>query len=604
MERGFGVKAVLLYIGVLLTLAALSLAKVYYIQSAQSEGLEERLGQMWERKLSRQAQRGCILARDGETVLAGNIKLARVVAELHLISKPQEVANGLSPFVGLSPEEIHSRITDDNAPRSLELAYDIPVEVAEQICDLRLRGVFIRYYFQRHYPYAADFAAQTVGYSCWKTGLQIGLEAVFDEQLVGTSGKDKFSTDRFGHIIPGTLKSKDPAHGSDLVSTLDAAIQQICEDVLSSRFSRYRAKWGLITVMDPRTGEILAVATRPTFNPNEYAREGSKGNEANPLVHYAFEPGSVMKPLVAAAALDRGWLSPQETFHCTPSLTIGKYTITEAEHDRNPAGFGDIPIHNIIVHSSNVGIAQVGLKLGQHRLSDIFSTFGLYECTGIELPNECGGIRPKGYEHAKKGEVWPDVAVANAAFGQGIAVTPLQLMRAYAVIANGGYLVRPTLVTQPEKTTKVADVGTLTVPLEDGESLVGDTDSGIAARLQVASDAYRIISETTAAEVRAVLQEVVRDGTGRKAALDNFSVAGKTGSAQVAGKGGYVKGKYVSSFIGFFPADEPKYLVLVTLAEPRGAYYASEIAAPAFHEVAERIAMAKEIPPERKHEAQ
>ncbi len=603
MERIFGVKAVLLFTLVLLSLAALSLGKIHYIQSAQSEDLEKQLGQMWQRNLSRQAQRGRILARDGETVLAGNIKLARVVVERHLVKQPEKIASGLSPFVAMSPEEIYSRITDEKAPRSLELAFDIPVEVAEQICDLKLRGVFIRYYYQRHYPYAENFAAQTVGYSCWKTGLQIGLEAEYDEQLVGEGGSQEFATDRFGHIIPWTLKSEQPARGLDVVSTLDATIQQICEDVLSKRVAKYRPEWGLMAVMDPCTGEILAAATRPTFDPNEYARQGSRGNEANPLVHYAFEPGSVMKPIVTAAALDRGWIDPEETFHCTPTLTIGKYTITEAEHDKNPAGFGDIPIRNIVIHSSNVGIAQVGLKLGQHRLSDIFSTFGLYERTGVELPNECAGIPPKGYSHAEKGEVWPDVAVANAAFGQGIAVTPLQLMRAYAAIANGGYMVRPTLVVEEDKPVEPVEVGTRTVMLEAGETLI-ETDGETASGLQVAGNAYRIISESTASQVRDILRKVVREGTGKNASLENFTVAGKTGSAQVAGKGGYTKGKYISTFIGFFPAEEPRYLMLVTLAEPRGAYYASEVAAPAFREAAERIAMAKEVPPERKHEAQ
>jgi len=600
MERSFAVKATWLYLA-LLALALLSLSRLYYIQSAAGEEFQQRLTKMWKRTAYQQARRGRILARDGQTVLADNVRLARVIVERHLVAQPEEVAAKLSPYAGLSPEALHQRLTDPASPRSIELMHDVPVETAEQITQLRLPGVFIRYYYQRFYPYAANFAAQTIGYACDKSGLQIGLEAQFSETLAGLDSRSSYFTDRQGHVLPQTLLGREPEHGADIVTSLDPPVQQICEDVLDRTCTRYHAKWGLIAVMDPQTGEILAAASRPTFDPNDYARRGSKGNEANPLVHFAYEPGSVMKPLVAAVALDRGWLSREEKFSCTATMRVGKYTITEAEHDRNPAGYGDIPVSNIIVHSSNVGMGQVGLKLRQAKLSDIFSTLGLYERCGIELPAEAKGLRP--HSHAPQGERWPDSVIATCAFGQGIAVTPLQLMRAYAAIANGGRLVRPTILRQ-EANAPPASAGAPEPQLQlmEGETVVGGDEPGPATVQELSTGELQVMSRATADYMCSLLQRVVREGTGKNAQLDNFNVAGKTGTGQVAGKSGYIAGKYTATFIGFYPASQPRFLILVVIAEPRGAYYASTVAAPAFKEVGERIAIVKEVPPERRHE--
>lgn len=598
MERTFTFKAVALLLA-LLAFGIAGIAKLYTIQTAQGKDLDSRLSTMWERHAPQHAKRGRILCRDSETVIANSTKLARVIVEKHLVTDPAGVADTLSSYLGRSRDEVLAAITDDAGPQSLELAQNVAAETAESISSARLRGVFIRYYYQRNYPYGDDFAAQTIGYTCTRSGLSIGLEKQFDNVLEGTDGSAEYDSDRSGRMIPFTLAAEKPQDGADVVTTIDAAIQQICEDVVEEAYKRHTPKWALIAVMDPSTGEILAVASQPGFDPNDYAKNGSRGNEANPLVHFVYEPGSVMKPLIAAAALDRGWLSPDETFHCTPTLKIGKYTIAEAEHDKNPAGYGDIPINNIIVHSSNVGIAQVALKLGQEKLSSLFSTFGLYEKTGIELPAEAHGIKPKGYTHAHKGEVWPQVVVANSAFGQGIAVTPLQLMRAYAAIANGGFLVRPTLVlNKSELPAQTADIGGKEVPLTQDEKIMGASGGSLAPETDPSGDMHRIFSSEIAHGIQQVMQTVVRDGTGKKAALDYFYVAGKTGTAEVPGDNGYKKGKYNSTFIGFFPSYKPRYLILALLSEPHGQYYASQIAAPVFREVAERITLVKEVRPE------
>ena len=606
MERKFLLNSACLLV-LLAGLTLLSLIRIALVQTNERKRYADYRNQAWHRTVQAEARRGRILARDGKTVLAGNIKRARVIIERALLKNPETTAERLSPYLGSSAERLLERITGPDAPQSLELADDITPEIAETIDALNLAGVFIRYYQRRYYPFGAGFAPQTIGYFNPKNGLTLGLENTFDDTLQGKEGRTSFEKDGRGRPLPGTVLADTPAvDGEDIVTTLDPEIQQIAEDVLTESMESARAAWGLIGVMDPRDGELLAVASQPAFDPNQYAQHGSRGKEANPLVHYVYEPGSVFKPLVSAVALDRGWLSPDEKFNCTPTFTVGSHRIHEAEHDHNPAGFGLIPIRNIIVHSSNVGMAQVGLKLGQERLDDIFRTLGFYEPAGIELPAEHSGLKPRGWKSASGRYTWPEIAVANAAFGQGIAVTPLQLMRAYAAIANGGYLVRPTLVASgtPQDRSPAATISPAgsTIPLEPGETLVGE-----APAIEPMADAVgdrenaagiRILSQSTTAEMRRILQQVVREGTGKRAAVPNFAVGGKTGTGQLARNGEYVKGRHNATFIGLLPGAEPRYLILVIIAQPRGKYYASEVAAPAFAQVAMRLAIVKNLPPE------
>lgn len=595
------------FVVLLAGLAILSLVRVALVQTSQRARYEAYREKAWHRTVRPQARRGLILARDGVSVLAGNTRRARLIIDRELLNNPQRTARQLSSYLGQSAERLLAEMTASQAPRNIELADDIGPEAAETINFLHLGGVFIRYYQRRYYPFGTDFAPQTIGYCNQKNGLTLGLENTFDHALTGKQGETTFEKDGRGHALPGTVLASTPAvDGQDILTTLDPEIQQIAEDVLAETIRSTRAKWGLISAMDPRNGELLAVASQPAFDPNDYSRHGSRGHEANPLVHYVYEPGSVLKPLVSAVALDRGWLSPDEKFNCTDSFTIGSHRINEAEHDGNPAGLGLISIDNIIVHSSNVGMAQVGLKLGQKKLDDIFRTLGFYEPTGVELPAEHSGLKPQGWKSSKGDYTWPEIAIANAAFGQGIAVTPLQLMRAYAAIANGGYLVRPTLVcrkpdsaiAEPAPSRRAAAA----IPLEEGETIVdeapraepstnGATDANIVLQ-------PRILNTPTAIKMIHILQQVVREGTGKRAAVPNFAIAGKTGTGQVASGGEYVKGRHNATFIGLLPGSRPRYLILVILAQPRGKYYASEVAAPAFAQVAMRLAIAKNLTPE------
>jgi|GEM_PF-2166409 len=606
MERSFLRNSILLLLPIA-TLAFLSLLRVVLVQTSERPRYETYQESAWQRTVFPQAARGEILARDGVTVLAGNIKRARIIVERGMLGNPEEAAEYLGSHLGESADRLFARMTDEDGPQSIELADDVSPEEAEKIDALNLAGVFVRYYRRRYYPFGAGFAPQTIGYCNPKSDLTLGLENTFNDVLTGEEGETSFLRDGRGRPLPGTVFAKTPVvDGESIVTTLDVEIQQIAEDVLSETMKSTRGAWGLISVMNPESGELLAVASRPAFDPNDYAREGSRGNEANPLAHYVYEPGSVFKPLVTAVALDRGWLSLADKFNCTPAFTVGSHRIYEAEHDRNPAGFGVIPIENIIVHSSNVGMAQAGLKLGQQKLDDIFRTLGFYERTGVELPAEHGGLKPRGWLTGKGKYTWPEIAVANAAFGQGIAVTPLQLMRAYAAIANGGFLVRPALIAdhtaETERQPGTIEAGSSVIPLEPGEAIVGGSPSPAPSPSPppdaTASRPPRILNESTSAEMRRILQAVVREGTGKRGALPSFAVGGKTGTGQLARGGEYVPGKYNATFVGLLPGARPQYLILVVLSQPRGKYYASEVAAPAFAQVAMRLAIAKNLRPE------
>ncbi len=546
----------------------------------------------WSRMDIRHAKRGRILARDKETVLADNVKVARVIVEKQLLKNEDEVYSKLSSFLNQSPQSIRELIEANQNLKRIDLAYDIPQETAEQIDALSLPGIFIRYYFQRYYPFKDNFAPHIIGYRNLRNELSIGLELTFSEYLKGRDGIITYESDGRGRIIPATLTYTQPQDGNDLVTTLDRDIQLAAEKTVAELMKRTRGKWALVAVMDPFTGEILSSAVRPSFDPNEYSRGPSRGKEANPLTQFVFEPGSIMKPLVTAVALDRGWLSEEEKFYCTPTFRIGKYVIHEAEHDRNPAGFGHIPVRNIIVHSSNVGMAQIGLKLGQYRLEEIFKTLGLYEQSAIELNGEKKGIKPVGFKSGKKVYVWPDITVATSAFGQGIALTPLQLMRAFSAIANGGILPKVTVVLKGEESQYQPKER---IPLLPGERIVSASTN---SEVKLNDNFRRVISPETAEKVRDILREAVEKGTGKRARMQGYTVAGKTGTGQIAEGGEYQKGIYTSSFIGFFPKREPRYLILVVVREPKGDYYGGLVSAPAFRELAEKIVLIKRIAPE------
>jgi len=315
-----------------------------------------------------------------------------------------------------------------------------------------------------------------------------------------------------------------------------------------------------VTVMDPRNGEILAMASMPQFNPNQFGESGSETYRSRAIVD-TYEPGSTIKSLTASAVIDAGLFAPDAVFELPPTITVGGRTIHES-HDRPAVTWS---LTEIVTNSSNVGSVKLGMALGEDGLYDYFSRFGLTEKTGVDYPGEVKGWLPTT-------DQWSPSSIATIPFGQGVSVTSLQLARALAAIANGGNLVTPHFLREAE--------------------------DGATAGPEVTT--RRAISEETAAAMRSILTDVVNEGTGASAAVPGYEVAGKTGTAQKArtdGQAGYEKGAYVASFSGFLPAEDPRVLIVVTVDEPSNAIYGGTVAAPTFSRIAAYCVDHLKIPP-------
>ena len=386
-----------------------------------------------------------------------------------------------------------------------------------------------------------------------------GIEYQYDTLLRGKPGKMTAESDQFGRAIPLGRSILEPAKPGHMVGlTIDSYLQYQTERALAAQVKAYAAKSGTAIVMDPRSGEILALANIPDFDPNRFAKFSADARRDRAVTD-AYEPGSTFKLITMAAALESGRVSPNATFAARDSLAIGGHVIHNAE-DGFLAGSGAETMEDIIAYSHNVGAAEVGLAVGARALYSEIVRFGFGTATQVELPGENPGIVPAPRD-------WSATTLPTIAFGHSIAVTPLELLRAYAAIANGGILVRPRIVSK----------------LLDAD---GRTVYAYPTEIE-----HRAISERTAATLRKYLRAVVVRGTGNPTAqVAGYTTAGKTGTAQVVENGRYAAGEYIASFVGFIPAEHPRYAILVKIERPRGAIYGSVVAAPVFAAVA-RAAM-------------
>jgi cell division protein FtsI/penicillin-binding protein 2 len=370
-------------------------------------------------------------------------------------------------------------------------------------------------------------------------------------------------TDRPGReVVPLREQDVEPRDGLDVVLTIDSMVQHIVESALAEAMEKHSPVSISGTVVRPRTGEILAMATLPNFDPN--TREGSADARRNRVIADVVEPGSTFKIVVVSGALDEGVVRLSDTFDCENGHF---YFAGRKLHDHE--SYGVLSVEHIITHSSNIGAAKIGIKMGEGRLYDYIRNYGFGTRTGLPLQGEVGGI----VHPVKK---WSKVSVAQIPMGQGIAVTGLQMTMAMCAIANRGVLMRPMLVDRLE-----------------------DSDHKAVAKY-VPQRVRQVISEPTAEQmVRALKTVVSPEGTAAKAALAHYTVAGKTGTAQKSGgPNGYLPGKYFATFIGFFPADNPEVCISVMMDEPKHGYYGGQIAAPVFKQIAESVANYLNIRPE------
>ncbi len=541
-------------------LAAL-FGRVAYLQTAGSGPLRDLALRQQLEATEVRGSRGRIYDRSGRE-LATNVVRDSVYAVPRAIQNPEAFARKVAPILRLPSREVAERLR--RGGYFVWLARQVAPEVVSR---LRALGLEDQLGFepepQRTYP-AGSLAAHVLGFAGIDSQGLAGVELQYDGMLRGKPGRVLRVRDALGReILEGRRVLRQPQDGADLVLTLDRVVQHVAERELDRTVAQYRARAGVVVIMDVHTGELLALASVPRYDPNRYA-DFPEDTWRNRAVAEAYEPGSTLKLAVLAAGLEAGAVSATSRFACPGFLRVaGGHTIRDA-HGR---GHGVVDLTDILRLSCNVGAAQVGARLGPHRLHRALKHFGFGTPTGADLPGESAGIlRPP--------SAWSGTDPYVVGIGQGVAVTPLQMVRFVAAVANGGRLVRPHVA-----------------------AAVREPQGGLR-RLADPTPAPRVLSPEVAASLLAMMERTVTDGTGAAAAVEGYRVAGKTGTAQKPSpSGGYEPGRYVASFVGVVPADRPKLAVLVLVDEPRGAYYGGVVAAPVFARIAAQTLWTLGIPP-------
>jgi cell division protein FtsI/penicillin-binding protein 2 len=502
-------------------------------------------------------KRGTIYDRRNRE-LAVSIDVESVFAVSTEISAKEQVASQLARALNLNREDILRKLTSSHGFVWMKRKADF-AEVAS-VKSLRLPGIYFEKESKRFYP-KRELASNTIG--CVGTdndGLS-GLEFAYDKLVRGKPGQALLMTDARQRSFSSIEKA--PTAGEDLVLTIDEYIQYLVEQELSSQVKKSQAIGGTVVVMDPRSGEILAMASLPTFNPNQYWKSSTE-YWRNRAILSVYEPGSTFKIITAATALEEHLVTPEEPIDCRGgAIVVGGRRI----HDHK--AYGVLSVREVVAHSSNVGVIQLGFRIGKERFERYIRNFGFGSPTDVDLPGESKGL-------LRPASQWPAVTLANISMGQGIGVTPLQLLTAVSSIANGGYLVRPHIVQQ---------VGT----------------GGIQRiSFEPERNRKRVLSTETTQEVKEMLTSVITAGTGKEAQLEGYTAGGKTGTAQkIEANGRYSHSKFISSFVGFAPLENPAIAVVVTIDEPRGQYYGAQVAAPVFRSIAEKTLRYLSIPPDQ-----
>jgi len=576
---GLAIAMLLLFFGLI--------GRLWWIQSVDAAWIMEKGKSQWEKERILQPKRGSILDRNGH-VLAYEGKAYKVEAQLkqkdkepppwmgdNYVKDPYGTAAKLSPILQTPVDKLVKYLTQDNVnvtelgPGSLK----ITEEQKEAIYNLQyplgpdgkrsewnqLPGIVLRETTRRYYP-NEEFAAHVLGYVNYQGEAMMGIELQFDEELRGEKGQLQVMMDAAGYPLPqGERKYKPARDGQNVVLTIDQQIQDYVEQALDNAVKQYNPKRATVIVTDPQSGEVLAMATRPQFNPNHYTKIE---NHLNYAISMNFEPGSTFKIITLAAAIEEGLFNPNETYQ---SGTYTKVPGKPINDHNNGRGWGKITFLEGVQRSSNVAFVILGYeRLQQQRLYDYFQRFGIGKKTGILLPGEEEGIM-RDLLHPNSDR---DVAVTT--FGQGVAVTAIQQVAAVGAIANGGELLKPRIVKE-----------------------LRDPHSGEVVKRFEREVVRRVVSEQTSKQVRGIFETVVtgEHGTGREYQIDGFQVAGKTGTAQKYDPqtGGILPGKYIASFIGFAPKDDPRLLVYVVIDEPQAKYedLGRLVVAPVFKSVME-----------------
>ena len=518
-------------------LATSLVARAVHLQVLDKEFLNRQADTRHLRTEKISAHRGTITDRNGEP-LAISTPVDSIWVNPRQFAPAVDSIPRLARTLGVDSQMLMRRITRSMDKEFLYLKRHLSPEQAEEVLALQLPGVSVQREYRRYYP-ASEVTGHLVGFTDIDDEGQEGLELAFNHWLAGESGAKRVLKDRLGRSIENVASIRPPRHGKDLRTSIDLRIQYLAYRTLKSAIKTHNARSGSIVVLDVQTGEVLAMVNQPTYNPNDRSQLAAE-RYRNRAITDIFEPGSSLKPLVVAAALESGQYRPSSIIDTAPGyIVVGPKKI---EDSRN---LGRVSLTTVLARSSNVGITKLAMTLQPDQLWETMTEFGLGELTSSGFPGESAGL----LTHYSN---WRPISQATLAYGYGVSVTPLQLAQAYAALGSDGEM-RPV-------------------------SLVA---------LDAPTEGHQVLSTETATAVRRMLEEVVRPGgTGTKAAIDGYRVAGKTGTAWKFTTGGYSQDKYISIFAGLAPASDPRLATVVVIDEPGGElYYGSDVAAPVFANV-------------------
>ncbi len=529
-------------------------ARAFELQVLDNEFLTSEGDKRHLRTVSVPAGRGAIRDRNGEPLALSAPTESVWTVPAALLESPQSIAP-LAKQLEMSAADLRTRLNEYRGRQFLYLRRQLSPSQARKVMNLGAPGVFLQREYKRYYP-AGEAAAQLVGLTNIDGRGQEGMELALDESLHGESGSRRVIKDRLGRVAEDLAQFTAPRAGEDIQLTIDLRLQYLAYRELKSAVVQNRARAGVVVLLDPATGELLALASYPSFNPNN--RDSiTKAGLRHRAVTDLFEPGSTMKPLLLARALDSGLYTRDSVIDTEGGvMRVGRNLTVHDFRDYGPVDF-----QRLLTKSSNVGAAKVGLKLGAERVWQVYQDFGFGQATGSRFPGERAGVLRDYFR-------WGEVETATAAYGYGVSVTALQLARAHAVLADNGRL-------------------------HDLRLVQGDLGGAVL-------EPQQIVSPETARNMRELLQGVVTpEGTATQAAIRGYQVAGKTGTVRKVDGDGYNSKRHQALFVGMVPADHPRVVGLVMIDEPTAdAYYGGAVSAPVFSNIMHEAVRMLRVPPD------
>ena len=530
----------------------LIIGKIFYVQVFSYKKLNKNANSLWSRNLPIEGNRGLIYDMNGNVLVNNTTTVSLVLIPNQIVNK-EETTKKLSEILNVSYDEMYKHVSKHSSiervhPEGRKLSF----EIADKIEKLKLPGVYLLKEAKRNYLYGS-MLSQTLGFVGVDNQGLSGLELMYDKYLTGAYGAIKYYSDAKGKKLELSEVYVKPTDGINMTLTINLEIQEALERELSNAVSKYEPEHALGIVMNPKTGEILAISSRPNFEPSNYKDYDIETINRNLPVWMTYEPGSTFKIITLASVLEEGLVDlEKDTFYDSGGVNISGARI----RCWKAGGHGTETYLQVVENSCNTGFVSLGFKLGKEKLFNYIKKFGFGSKTGVDLNGEENGIL---FNLDKVG----DLELATTSFGQGVSVTPIQQIVAVSAAINGGYLMKPYIVKSLNEPV------TNTVIKENKPTIV-----------------RKVISEETSAKVRYALESVVANGTGRNAYIENYRVGGKTGTAQKVKNGVYMVGNYIVSFIGFLPADDPEVVVYIAIDHPKGiVQYGGTVSAPIAREV-------------------